>query len=98
MSIALDEASSLEVKTYVSEEMSQVSYERGEFSGAKLRALTRIEIDGDTLLCVPEQDGEVDTGLWEVHKDMVQQAQASRAELLKTVVSVATNLVDLIKP
>ena len=98
LSAALDEATSLEVKTYVSEEMSQVSYERGQFIGAELRALTRIEIDGDALLCVPEQDGEVDTELWEVHKDMVQQAQASRAELLKTVVSVTTNLVDLIKP
>jgi hypothetical protein len=98
LSAALDEATSLEVKTYVSEEMSQISYERGQFNGAKLRALTRIEIDGDTLLCVPEQDGEVHTELWEIHKDMVQQAQASRNELLKTVVSAATNLVDLIKP
>ena len=37
--------------------------ERGGFSGARLRALTRIEIDGDTLICVPEQDGVVDTDL-----------------------------------
>jgi len=95
---ALDEATSLEVSTYVSEDMSQVKYEAGQFTGARLRALTRIEIDGDTLICVPESDGEVDTTLWKIHMDMVQQAQISRTELLKTVVSAATGLVDLIKP
>jgi hypothetical protein len=98
LSATLDEANSLEVRTYVSDEMSQVSYEHGQFSGARLFALTRIEIDGNALLCVPEQDGEVNTRIWEIHKDMVQQAQASRAELLKTAISAATNLADLIKP
>jgi hypothetical protein len=98
LSTALEEATSLEIATYVSEDMSSVDYKDGHFTGANLRALTRIEIDGDTLICVPERDGEVDTELWEIHVDMVQQAQASRAELLKTVVSAATNLVDLIKP
>jgi Peptidase family C25 len=95
---ALDEATSLEVSTYVSDDMSQVKYEAGRFSGAHLRALTRIEIDGDSLICVPETEGEVDTALWKIHMDMVQQAQVSRAELLKTVVSAATGLVDLLKP
>lgn len=95
---ALDEATSLEIATYVSDDMSEVKYERGRFSGARLRALTRIEIDGDTLICVPEEDGDVDTDLWDIHMDMVSQAQASRAELLKTVVSAATGLVDLLKP
>ncbi len=95
---ALDEATSLEVSTYVSEDMSEVKFEGGRFTGAQLRAMTRIEIDGDTLICVPETDGEVDMALWKVHTDMVQQAQASRTELLKTVVSAATGLVDLLKP
>jgi hypothetical protein len=95
---ALDEATSLEIATYVSDDMAEVKYERGRFSGARLRALTRIEIDGDTLICVPEEDGDVDTELWDIHMDMVGQAQASRAELLKTVVSAATGLVDLLKP
>jgi hypothetical protein len=95
---ALDEATSLEIATYVSDDMAEVKYERGRFSGARLRALTRIEIDGDTLICVPEEDGDVDTELWDIHMDMVGQAQVSRAELLKTVVSAATGLVDLLKP
>jgi hypothetical protein len=98
LSKALEEASSLEVATYVSEDMSAVKYEAGRLSGAQLRALTRIEIDGDALICIPESDGEVDTALWKIHVEMVQQAQASRAELLKTVVSAATGLVDLLKP
>jgi hypothetical protein len=95
---ALDEATSLEVATYVSEDMNAVKYEAGRFSGARLRALTRIEIDGDSLICIPENEGELDTALWKIHMDMVQQAQISRAELLKTVVSAATGLVDLLKP
>lgn len=95
---ALDEATSLEIATYVSDDMGGVKYENGRFNGAQLRALTRIEIDGDTLLCVPQTEGEVDTVLWKIHMDMVQQAAASRAELLKTVVSAATGLVDLLKP
>lgn len=98
LSAALDDATSLEVATYVSENLSEVKYEDGHFTGARLRALTRIRIDGDTLLCVPEEDGEVDTALWKIHMDMMQQAQASRAELLKTVVSVASGLGTLLKP
>ncbi len=95
---ALDEATSLDIATYVSEEMDDVKFSGGTFSGAKLRALTRIEIDGDTLICVPEEDGELDTELWGIHMDMVRQAQESRAELLKTAVSAASNIVNLIKP
>jgi len=95
---ALDDATSLEVATYISENMSQVEYKDGRFTGAQLRALTRVKIDGDTLVCVPEVDGEVDTALWQIHLEMLQQAQASRAELLKTVVSAATGLGNLLKP
>ena len=95
---AIDEATSLEVSTYVSEDMDEVKFTGGSFSGARLRALTRIEIDGDTLICVPEEDGVVDSELWKIHMDMVRQAQESRAELLKTAVSAATSIVNLIKP
>jgi hypothetical protein len=95
---ALVEATSLEVSTYVSEDMGAVRYADGRFTGAQLRALTRIGIDGDTLVCVPETGGELDAELWRIHVEMVQQAQASRSELLKTVVSAASGMVDLLKP
>jgi hypothetical protein len=95
---ALDDAATLEVSTYVSEDMAEVKYENGRFSGASLRAMTRMKIDGDTLVVVPEQVGEVDMELWQIHTDMVQQAQTNRMEFLRTVVNAATGLVDMIKP
>jgi len=97
LSKALDDATSLEVFTYVAQEMKDVTYENGRFSGgAQLRAMTRISIDGDTLVCIPEKDGEVDTAVWGIHLEMVKQAQASRAELMKTIVSAATSIADII--
>jgi len=97
---AIDEATSLEVSTYVSDDMSRVSYDlttRRFMGTAKLRAVTRINLDGDTLVCVPEAEGKIDQALWGIHSDMVQRAQAQRAELLKTAVSAATGLVDALK-
>jgi hypothetical protein len=95
---ALDDASSLDVATYVSDDLSNVKFEHGEFINARLRALTHVKIDGDTMAVVPEKDGEIDTDLWKIHLEMVQQAQASRAELVKTAVSAVTGLADLLKP
>lgn len=95
---ALEDAGSLEISTYVSDEISQVRFEQGKLSGARLRAFTYIKVDGDTLVCLPEEDGEVDTELWNIHLEMVQQAQASRAEFIKTVVSAAAGLGNLLKP
>jgi hypothetical protein len=95
---ALDDATSLEVSTYVSDNINAVKYESGKFTGARLRAVTRVNIDGDTIVCVPEEDGEVDIELWNVHLQMLQQAQASRSELIKTAVSAVTGLSGLLKP
>ena len=95
---ALDDATSLEVATYVSEDIANVEYKDGRFTEAKLRALTHVKIDGDTMVVVPETDGEVDTELWEIHLEMLQQAQASRIELVKTAVSAVTGLANLLKP
>lgn len=99
LSAALDDATSLEVRTYVSEDIGTVTYEKGEFSGsARLRAMTRVNIDGDSLVCVPEAAGELDTAVWGVHLDMLRQAQESRAELLKTIVSAASGLAAIFTP
>jgi hypothetical protein len=98
LATALDDAATLEVTTYASDNMEAVRYEGGKLTGARLRALTRIMIDGDALVCIPEQDGEVDTAVWEIHLQMLEQAQNSRMEFLKTVISAATGMVDLIKP
>ena len=97
---AIDNASSLEVSTYVSDDMTGVTYDLNtrQFSGtAKLRALTRINFDGDTLICVPEKEGEVDKELWTIHADMVQRAQTQRAEMVKAAASAATGLLNILK-
>src|SRR5262249_29266161 len=54
MENAIEEISSLEVSTYVSDSMNEVKYENNQFSGAQLRALTRISFAGNTAVCVPE--------------------------------------------
>jgi len=97
---AIDDASSLEVSTYVSDDMQGVTYDftTRQFTGtAKLRALTRIGFTGDTLICVPEKEGEIDKDLWAIHVDMVQRAQAQRTELLNAVASAATGLLNILK-
>jgi hypothetical protein len=58
-------------------------------SGARLRAYTRCELDGDIESCVPmTATGAIHEALWALHVEMVKQAQAHRAELLKTVLSL----------
>lgn len=97
LSKALDDATSLEVSTYVADDLNTVKYENGRYNGARLRAMTRINIDGDTLVCIPEKDGEVDTALWNIHLEMVKSAQENRAELMKTIVGAAASIASLVK-
>jgi len=98
LSKALDDATSLEVSTYVADDMNNVAYEAGKFSGAQLRAVTRINLDGDTIVCVPEKDGEVDTAVWNIHLEMVKTAQSNRADLMKTIVGAVSGVAGLVKP
>ena len=67
---AIDNVTSLEVSTYVSDSMHDVTYEDGKYTGATLRALTRISLDGDTLACVPAEAGAIDQALWAIHTDI----------------------------
>ncbi len=97
LSQALDDATSLEVSTYVADDLGDVKYANGKYDGARLRAMTRINIDGDTLVCVPEKDGEVDTAIWNIHLEMVKSAQENRAELIKTMVGAAASMANLVK-
>ncbi len=93
---ALDDAVSLEVTTYVMEDISVPK--SGEFpAGAKLRAYTRIQVDGDTQVIVPEKAGEIHKELWAIHLDMVQQAQANRAEMIKATAAAAGGLLQALK-
>lgn len=93
----VDDLTSLEVKTYVSRDIGSVKYDAKlrDFTNADLRAMTRIQLDGDTLNVVPERSGQIDEKLWAIHEAMVVQAQANRAEMLKTAVSLLGSLKGL---
>lgn len=86
----LDDVTTLEVRTYVSDNLAGVAYDAGAktFGNAKLRAYTCIALDGDTVNCMPERGGKLDTDLWQAHLAMMQQAQANRVEMLKTAASL----------
>jgi hypothetical protein len=94
---AINDASSLEVITYVSDDMGQVTYDvtTRQLSGSvKVRAMTRVSIDGDTVVCVPEKAGDVDTAVLQIHNEMVKQARATRSELIQTAFTAATGLLE----
>jgi hypothetical protein len=85
-----NDAAVLEVKTYTSDDLQAVAAGQPlPATGARLRAYTRCKLDGDTEVCVPVTSaGAIDEALWTLHVEMVKQAQAHRAELLKTVLSL----------
>ena len=91
----LADVSVLEVKTYTSDDLSAVAGgQPPHAAGARLRAYTRCKLDGDTEVCVPvAASGAIDEALWTLHVEMVKQAQAHRAELLKTVLSLFSSRV-----
>lgn len=97
---AVSDATSLRVVTYTSPDLETVTLDRetGRMAGsAQMRAVTRLSIDGDTLLCLPETDGEVDERIWAIHSEAVKHAQAFRAELLKSVLDAAAGLLPSLK-
>jgi hypothetical protein len=77
--------------------MNEVKYENNQFSGAQLRALTRISFAGNTALCVSQEAAKIDEAFWKIHLEMVERAQANRAEMLKTAVSAAAGLIGVLK-
>jgi hypothetical protein len=66
-------------------------------SGAELRAFTRIKIDGDTEVIIPEKASQIDRDLWQIHLSMVEQATANRNEMIKAAASAATGLLQALK-
>jgi hypothetical protein len=92
------DASSLEVLTYVCDDLTRAANSApGQLDQvAVLRAVTRVGIDGDTVVMVPEDAGEVDATLWAIHADMVARAQVGRAELIQTAASAVGGLLKAI--
>jgi hypothetical protein len=97
---AINEAATLKVKTYVSDDIEGVKLDaQGNLTGdMRLRALTNIELDGDITAIIPMRPEGMDETLWAAHVDMVKQAQANRTELVKLAISAVSGLVTAIKP
>ncbi len=89
---AVESATTVEVATYVADDVSLAKFENGQFTGARLRALTRVSLDGKTLVCVPEREGKVDDDVWKIHSDALARALANRADMMKLAASAASNL------
>jgi hypothetical protein len=87
----------VEVATYVSDNVANVEFKDGAFVGAKLRARTRLGMDGKTVNLVPETNGKVDEALWGVHMASVDKAVANRSEMIKLAATAASSLLSAIK-
>lgn len=109
LSSTVEDLTSLEVKTYTSDEIEGETYDAGSRSyvgKARLRAQTRISLDGDIVHVVPERRAEgdetgtrnleIDERLWNIHKEMVQVAQANRVNFVKTLGEVIGSLLKVV--
>ncbi len=89
---AVQDVSSLDIQTFVSDDMDGVTYDfkTGTFTGsAKCRAWTHFDLDADTKSCVPKKkEGEIDEELLKIHTEMVKQARAHQTELIKMLFSL----------
>jgi hypothetical protein len=102
---AIDDLTSLEVLTYTSSDLGQAEYdyETKKLKGdAKLRAMTRIAMDGDTLNLVPKAGNndngtQLDHELWEAHRQMVALAQTNRLEFIRALGEIAGTVVKAIR-
>lgn len=94
LSAAIEDAATLEVRTYVSDNANAAAAaDRDTLQrDGDLRAFTRIKIDGDIDTIVPYTDGELDKQLWELHLQLVAQAQQARTQTLQTVLSAFSGL------
>lgn len=88
------DATSIHVETYVSDNLTEVTYDREarRMAGpARLRAVSHISADSDTFVCIAEDADADDKTMWDVHGEAVRQAQAYRAEMLKAAISTASS-------
>jgi hypothetical protein len=92
---AVKNITTLEVATYVSDDMEAV--DKDDIKGtATLSVLTRIKASGDIEACIPTKDGDLDETLWTMHSTLVQQAQINRTELVRTVVEAVGGLLKVL--
>ncbi|MGH9604820.1 MAG: hypothetical protein ACRD3N_03875 [Terracidiphilus sp.] len=94
---SFETVTSVRVSTYASDDIAQVKFENGAFTGARLRATTVASLDGNTVVCVPEENGQVDDVLWKIHSDALEKALANRVEMFKAAAEAIGSLVPGVK-
>lgn len=96
---AMDDISSLEVLTYTSSGADSATGAQEQLTkNMRLRAMTRIELDGDAVVCVPLlENGQPDEALWKIHNEVVQQARQDRKETMALAVQLTQKLVSVAK-
>ena len=94
---SFETVTSVHVSTYVTDNLTNATYTDGAFTGATLRAVTVANLNGNTVVLVPEDAGKIDDALWKIHSDTFDKALANRIELLKTAASTAASLVPGLK-
>ncbi len=85
----------LEVRTYAVDNLKSVT--AANAADHDLRALTRIEFDGDVWNYVPPQTTAVDAELLQIHREMVREAQVNRMQFMAAVAKMAGDLLDTLK-
>jgi len=85
----------LEVRTYTAGNLNTITVK--DTGDAELRALTHVDFDGDMRVFVPSVGAEVDTELWDIHREMVREAQSNRAQFLGAMAKLASDLLGMIK-
>ena len=92
---AIQNLASLEVRTYVGDDVADAADAADpQSTGAELRFVTRVSVDGGLTLVVPRSAGDVDDKLWRMHLSMVKAARASASELLAAAASALRTVVD----
>lgn len=93
-----NDVTTLEVRTFVSDRIEDVRPDGSAgFTHAVPRAMTTIELDGDTQVVVPVDAGQIDEALWQIHRQTVEQAQAHREAMLRTVGELVAGFIPAIK-
>ena len=101
---AAADVTSLEVRTFVSDDVkgAGAQYNRKNITSpfgdsANLRAMTHISLDGDMDVLIPRKASEIDDQLWQIHKDMVEQALEHRARMVELLTNAAASLTNPLK-
>lgn len=77
----------LEISTWSAADLSVVRFDGERPTGATLRALTRMSLDGQTTVVLPESGGTLDASAWETHLQAMQEAWKARVALIEVLSS-----------